>query len=171
MTLQVLLDESRALLKHITESETLNVARGGMSSNASCIVSCLRPLTCCGKEGHKKADCKFKTATCSNSGKVGHLRVVCRNTNTHEIEKDADEPSPEFTVLLFKTLSTTVTVLESRSMMCFEKIVTSQKSKNSPNIVTRMGENRIQTKDEAQDIKQFVNNALKDQKLEQDILK
>ena len=52
----------------------------------------------CGKEGHKKADCKFKTATCSNCGKVGHLRALCRNTNTHEIEKDADEPSPEVTV-------------------------------------------------------------------------
>ena len=24
-----------------------------------------------------------KTAKCSNSGEVGHLRVVCRNTNTH----------------------------------------------------------------------------------------
>ena len=45
VTLQVLLDGSRALLKHTTENETLNVARGGMSSNASCIMSCLRPLT------------------------------------------------------------------------------------------------------------------------------
>ena len=47
VTLQVLLDESQALLT--TESETLNVARGGMSSNASsnasCIMSCIRPLT------------------------------------------------------------------------------------------------------------------------------
>ena len=41
---------------------------------------------------------KFRTATCSNCGKVGHLRAVCRNTNTHEIRKDADEPSPEVTV-------------------------------------------------------------------------
>ena len=41
----------------------------------------------CGKEGHKKTDCKFKTATCSNCGKVGHSRAVCRNTNTHEIER------------------------------------------------------------------------------------
>ena len=53
---------------------------------------------CCGKEGHKKTDCTFKTATCSNCGKVDHLRVVCRNTNTHESEKGADEPSPEVTV-------------------------------------------------------------------------
>ena len=29
--------------------------------------------------------------------KVGHLREVCRITNTHEIEKDAHEPSPEVT--------------------------------------------------------------------------
>ena len=28
----------------------------------------------------------------------GHLRAVCRNTNTHETEKDADEPSPKVTV-------------------------------------------------------------------------
>ena len=55
----------------------------------------------CGKAGHKKADCKFKTATCSNYGKVGSLRAVCRNTNTHEIEKDADEPSPEVIVEAF----------------------------------------------------------------------
>ena len=26
------------------------------------------------------------------------MRAVCRNTNTHETEKDADEPSPEVTV-------------------------------------------------------------------------
>ena len=26
------------------------------------------------------------------------MRAVCRNTNTHEIENDADEPSPEVTV-------------------------------------------------------------------------
>ena len=53
---------------------------------------------CCGKEGHKKTDCKFNTATCSNCAKVGYLGAVCRNTNTHEIEKDVDEPSPEVTV-------------------------------------------------------------------------
>ena len=43
---------------------------------------------CCGKEGHKRSDCKFKTATCSNCKKVGHLRVVCRNTNTHTHTRD-----------------------------------------------------------------------------------
>ena len=45
VTLQVLLDEPRGRSKHVTGSETLNVARGGMSSNAPCIMSCLRPLT------------------------------------------------------------------------------------------------------------------------------
>ena len=50
------------------------------------------------KEGHKKAECQHKSATCSNCGKVGHLRAVFRNTNTHEIEKDADESSPEVAV-------------------------------------------------------------------------
>ena len=45
MTLQALLDERRGLLKHVTGSGTLNVTRGGISSNASCIMSCLRPLT------------------------------------------------------------------------------------------------------------------------------
>ena len=39
---------------------------------------------CCGKEGHKTADCKSKTAECSNCGKVGHLTAVCRNTNTRD---------------------------------------------------------------------------------------
>ena len=52
---------------------------------------------CCGNEGHKKSDCKFKTDTCSNCGKVGHLSAARRNTKTHEIEKDADEPSPQVT--------------------------------------------------------------------------
>ena len=45
VTLQALLDEPRGLLKHVTRSEILNVTRGGISSNASCIMSCLRPLT------------------------------------------------------------------------------------------------------------------------------
>ena len=45
VTLQALLDEPRGLLKYVTGSGTLNVTRGGISSNASCIVSCLRPLT------------------------------------------------------------------------------------------------------------------------------
>ena len=39
VTLQVLLDGSQALLSHTTGNETVNVARGGMSSNASCIMS------------------------------------------------------------------------------------------------------------------------------------
>ena len=67
---------------------------GGSNSKKPTPEACL----CCGKEGHKKADCKFKTATCSNCGKVGHLRAVCRNANTPEMEKDADQPSPEVTV-------------------------------------------------------------------------
>ena len=45
VTLQALLDESRGLSKHVVGSEILNMSRGGISSNASCIMSCLRPLT------------------------------------------------------------------------------------------------------------------------------
>ena len=45
VTLQALLDEPRGLLKHVVGSEILNMFRGGISSNASCIMSCLRPLT------------------------------------------------------------------------------------------------------------------------------
>ena len=45
VTLQALLDEPRGPLKHVTGSEILNVSRGGISSSASCIMSCLRPLT------------------------------------------------------------------------------------------------------------------------------
>ena len=57
----------------------------------------LETCMCCGKEGQKKADCKFKTATCASCGEVSDLRAVCRNTNTHEIEKVANEPNPEVT--------------------------------------------------------------------------
>ena len=45
VTLQALLDALRGLLEHVTGSEFLNVTRGGISSNASCIMPCLRPLT------------------------------------------------------------------------------------------------------------------------------
>ena len=45
VTLQALLDEPRGLLKHVVGSEMLNMSRGGISSNESCIMSCLRPLT------------------------------------------------------------------------------------------------------------------------------
>ena len=46
----------------------------------------------------ERNDARKQIGTCSNCGKVGHLRAVCRNTNTCEIEKGADEPSPEVTV-------------------------------------------------------------------------
>ena len=45
VTLQALLDEPRGRSKHVVGSEILNISRGGISSNASCIMSCLRPLT------------------------------------------------------------------------------------------------------------------------------
>ena len=45
VTLHALLDEPRGLSKHVVGSEILNMSRGGISSNASCIMSCLRPLT------------------------------------------------------------------------------------------------------------------------------
>ena len=76
------------------EVERKGSSKGKGKGNNRTPETCL----CCGKEGHKKADCTFKTATCSNCGKVGHLKAVCRNTNMHEIDKDADEPSPEVTV-------------------------------------------------------------------------
>ena len=41
VTLHALLDEPRGLSKHVVGSELLNMSRGGISSNASCI----RPLT------------------------------------------------------------------------------------------------------------------------------
>ena len=45
MTLQALLDEPRGRSKHVVGNEILNMSRGGISSNASCVMSCLRPLT------------------------------------------------------------------------------------------------------------------------------
>ena len=46
----------------------------------------------------RKLSAKSRLRHVQKCGKVGHLRAVCRNTNTHEIEKDADEPSPEVIV-------------------------------------------------------------------------
>ena len=43
----------------------------GNSKDKKCI--------CCGRLGHRKAECKFKDATCSLCHKVGHLRAVCRS--------------------------------------------------------------------------------------------
>ena len=45
VTLQALLDEPKGQSKHVVGSEILNMFRGGISSNAPCIMSCLRPLT------------------------------------------------------------------------------------------------------------------------------
>ena len=53
-------------------------------------------------------------------GKVGHLRAVCRNTNTHEIEHTEEVPNPDFTAeevwcWLSKTRSAMVTVSAPRN--------------------------------------------------------
>ena len=34
---------------------------------------------CCGKDGHKKADCPMKDKACNLCGKVGHVKAVCRS--------------------------------------------------------------------------------------------
>ena len=76
---------------------------------------------CCGKEGHKKADCKFESATCSNCGKVVHLRAVCRNTKTREIEKNANETGPDVTVGAFWCMAVRDT-FEDGHCDCIEKL-------------------------------------------------
>ena len=45
VTLQALLEGPIERSKHDVQSDTLNMSRGGISSNAPCIMSCLRPLT------------------------------------------------------------------------------------------------------------------------------
>ena len=56
----------------------------------------LESCLCCRKEGHKKADCKHKSATCSKLRQILSLESgVSKHTNTHEVVKGADEPSPE----------------------------------------------------------------------------
>ena len=45
VTLQALLEGPIERSKHDVGSDTLNMSRGGISSNAPCIMSCLRPLT------------------------------------------------------------------------------------------------------------------------------
>ena len=37
-----------------------------------------RACLCCGKQGHVKADCRFKDAECRSCGKTGHLSNVCK---------------------------------------------------------------------------------------------
>ena len=69
---------------------------------------------CCGKEGYKNADCKFRTAACLNCGKTGHLRAVCRNTNTHEIDEYNDENRPQVTVEAVWCMSVQSTVEDDR---------------------------------------------------------
>ena len=44
---------------------------------------------CCGKAGHEKARCPFRSGKCSNCGKTGHLRAMCRQR-----EKSAGKSSP-----------------------------------------------------------------------------
>ena len=44
---------------------------------------------CCGKAGHEKARWRFRNAKCSNGGKIGHLRAMCRQR-----EKSIGKSSP-----------------------------------------------------------------------------
>ena len=74
--------------------------------------------------------CFHSTLAFCFCGKVGHLRAVCRNTNTHEIEKDADEPSPEDTVEEACCMA-----VQDTAEVDHCNIVSSQNSKNSQNIV------------------------------------
>ena len=152
---------------------------------------------CCGKEGHKKADCKFKTATCANFGKVGHLRAVCRNRNTLEIEKDADEPSPEVTDEAVWCMAVGDTV-DDGHCDCIEKHDVSSEHRDESKL-TYFPEHRDEsnfkkshhehgdgskfgkavTKIEVdeqdrignQDMSEFVQNELTDEKLQQETLK
>merc|ERR1711865_1337523 len=38
----------------------------------------MRTCSCCGKEGHMKAECPMKDKQCDLCGMIGHLRVTCR---------------------------------------------------------------------------------------------
>ena len=63
--------------------------------------------------------------------KIGHSRAVCRKTNTHEIEQDAEEPSPEVTVEAVWSM-TVQNIAEEDLSNCgkfIESIVTDQNSR------------------------------------------
>ena len=79
----------------------------------------LETCLCCGKAGHKKADCKIKTATCSNCGKVGSLRAVCRNTRTHTRLKKM-QMNPEVIVEAFWCMAVR-DIVEDGHCNCTEK--------------------------------------------------
>ena len=86
------------ICSHFGSNKVVSTGKGSGRGKSKSKKLSLETYMCCGKEGHKKTDCKVKTATCSNCGKVDDMRVVCRNTNAHAIEKNADEPKPEVTV-------------------------------------------------------------------------
>jgi hypothetical protein len=53
-----------------------------------------KACTVCGNENHSKADCKFKDKECSNCGKVGHLKKMCRSGGGGE-EKKSEKGSKD----------------------------------------------------------------------------
>ena len=138
--------------------------------------------------------------------KVGHLRAVCRNTNTHEIEKRMQmnqvqkSLSKQFGAWLFKTLSRMIIVITLRNTKEVQNIVMNQNwkshhehrdgskiveksSRTSRRIKIvekslRTGQysekkssrrsrwtSKTQAEDRVQDIKEFVQNELRDQKI------
>lgn len=38
---------------------------------------------CCGKAGHLKSECRFRTRKCDSCGKEGHLKSVCKTSKAH----------------------------------------------------------------------------------------
>ena len=45
----------------------------------------------CGKSDHKRADCKYKDATCRNCSLKGHIASVCRQKSVHNMHANDDD--------------------------------------------------------------------------------
>ena len=131
------------------------------------------------QEGHRKAQegtgrqtATSKSASCATCGKVGHLKEMCRNTNTHEIEQNEDGPSPEATVEEVWCLTVRYMVKDDHCK-CTADLETSQEARKfNMNIETGQDAsswtrrsrwmNRVQLSEEGEDKERIVANALAD---------
>ena len=131
---------------------------------------------CCGEDGHRKADCKFKHVSRALCGNVGPLWAVCRNTNTHGIQHNEEEPNPDVTVEEVCCMAVQDAVSDGHCD-CTKELETSQDSRNTimnietvldldPSRWTRRSRrmNRIQLSD-GEEKEAFVQIALTDHRL------
>ena len=48
--------------------------------------------TCCGTQGHKKPECRFRDSKCSSCGRRGHMRAACKPAEETQRVQSGDIP-------------------------------------------------------------------------------